>query len=179
MPYILEVQQFYPDGHLLHPEWNGKSEHIGYLNIIFQTKIQACNYYDKHNAHLRSINLYKTLKSDSDPITNLQYIVRKYGNEYLKITPFGIDLQYNIIDKFIDEHICKTEINTDYIRKFDIIEHFKLWLCKYQKNVKFSKKLSQELFEIINKNFGLIDKQGKWKGIKILYTDDKNDTFDL
>jgi len=42
MPYILEVQKFYPDGHILHPEWNGKSEHIGYMNKIFPTKQMAC-----------------------------------------------------------------------------------------------------------------------------------------
>ena len=29
MPYILEVQKFNINGHNAHPEWNGKSEHIG------------------------------------------------------------------------------------------------------------------------------------------------------
>jgi hypothetical protein len=27
MPYILEVQHFFIDGHNTHPEWNGKKEH--------------------------------------------------------------------------------------------------------------------------------------------------------
>ena len=40
--YILEVQRIYIDGHILHPEWNGKSEHIGYMNKIFKTKQKAC-----------------------------------------------------------------------------------------------------------------------------------------
>jgi len=31
----LEVQRFNGvDGHINHPEWNGKSEHIGYMNLI-------------------------------------------------------------------------------------------------------------------------------------------------
>jgi hypothetical protein len=38
MPFILEVQYFNIDGHLNHPEWNGKSEHIGYMNKLFKTK---------------------------------------------------------------------------------------------------------------------------------------------
>jgi hypothetical protein len=46
MPYILEVQRFDSDGHLQHPEWNGKAEHIGYMNKIFRTKWDACHYYD-------------------------------------------------------------------------------------------------------------------------------------
>ena len=28
MPYILEVQRFDTDGHIIHPEWNGKKEHV-------------------------------------------------------------------------------------------------------------------------------------------------------
>jgi len=38
MPYILEVQKFNPDGHNIYPEFNGKSEHIGYMNKVFKTK---------------------------------------------------------------------------------------------------------------------------------------------
>ena len=38
MPYILEVQKFIYNGHILYPEWNGKKEHIGYINKIFRTR---------------------------------------------------------------------------------------------------------------------------------------------
>ncbi len=38
MPYILEVQKFNSDGHIMHPEWNGKCEHLGYMNKVFKTR---------------------------------------------------------------------------------------------------------------------------------------------
>lgn len=88
MPYILEVQQFYIDGHVTHPEWNGKKEHIGYINKIFRTKKEACEYYHIHNKHLRVINSKSDWYSDYDPNTKLLYVVRKYTGEYLKISPF-------------------------------------------------------------------------------------------
>ena len=86
--YILEVQRMYIDGHILHPEWNGKSEHIGYMNKIFKTKQKACDYYDSFNPHLRSLNAHKNWCSDWDPTTDLMYIVREHFYEYLKIPPF-------------------------------------------------------------------------------------------
>lgn len=88
MPYILEVQQFYTDGHRTHPEWNGKKEHIGYLNKIFKTKQEASDYYKIHNQHLRSISSQHNWSSDWDPETNLLYVIRKYTGEFLKISPF-------------------------------------------------------------------------------------------
>ena len=88
MPYVLEVQKFVIDGHKLHPEWNGKSEHVGYMNKIFKTKKEACNYYDKFNPHLRSLNAHNTWRSDWDPETKLMYIVRELYSEYLKIPSF-------------------------------------------------------------------------------------------
>jgi hypothetical protein len=42
MPYILEVQKF---------DWREKSEHVGYMNKIFNTKQEASDYYDKFNPH--------------------------------------------------------------------------------------------------------------------------------
>jgi hypothetical protein len=87
--YILEVQRFDSEGHILHLEWNGKCEHIGYMNKIFATKQEACDYYDVHNPHMRSLNAHNTWQSDWDPTTKLLYIVRKHNNEYLKIAPFN------------------------------------------------------------------------------------------
>ena len=88
MWYILEVQRFDSDGHLQHPEWNGKAEHIGYMNKLFRTKNEAVNYYDIHNHHMRSLNAHNTWISDWDPNTRLRYVVRKGYGEYLKIPPF-------------------------------------------------------------------------------------------
>ena len=86
--YILEVQKFNPKGYKEHPEWNGKSEHIGYINKIFTTKQDASDYYDKFNPHMRSLNAHNTWRSDWDPKTGLMYIVRAHYCEYLKIQPF-------------------------------------------------------------------------------------------
>ncbi len=88
MPYILEVQKYNPDGHNAHPEWNGKSEHIGYLNKVFRTQHEACDYYDSFNPHMRPLNSHNNWRSDWDPNSNLMYIVRERFYEYLKISPF-------------------------------------------------------------------------------------------
>ena len=83
MPYILEVQKFNT-----YPEWNGKSEHIGYVNKVFKTKEEASNYYDKHNPHMRALNAHNNWCSDWDPNSYLMYIVRERFCEYLKIPCF-------------------------------------------------------------------------------------------
>jgi len=88
MPYILEVQRFYINIHNLYPEWNGMSEHVGYMNKIFETKEEASNYYNKFNAHMRPLNAHNKWCSDWDPKTNLMYIVREHFYEHLKINPF-------------------------------------------------------------------------------------------
>lgn len=91
-PYVLEVQRFDPYGHLSHPEWNGKYEHIGYMNKVFKTKNEAAEYYNTHNPHMRRLNAYSTWRSDWDSETHLRYIVRQYGGEYLKIEAFDKNL---------------------------------------------------------------------------------------
>lgn len=85
MPYILEVQRFNPMGHIEHPEWKGKSEHVGYMNKIFRTKNEAADFYDVHNPHMRKLNTFNTWCSDWDANTRLFYVVRKHTNEYLKL----------------------------------------------------------------------------------------------
>ena len=89
MPYILEVQRFIIKGQELHPEWNGKKEHIGYINKIFKTKKEACEYYYLHNQHMRNINSENNWCSDWDPETKLLYIIREHSGEFLKISPFN------------------------------------------------------------------------------------------
>jgi hypothetical protein len=88
MPYILEVQKYYVTGHHDFPQYNGKSEHVGYMNKIFKTKKEASDYYDKFNPHMRKLNVLETWCSDWDPNTCLLYIVRERFYEYLKIPPF-------------------------------------------------------------------------------------------
>lgn len=89
MPYILEVQKHYVTGHLDFPQYNGQSEHIGYMNKVFKTKKEAGDYYDKFNPHMRRLNVLENWCSDWDPNTCLMYIVRERFYEYLKIPPFG------------------------------------------------------------------------------------------
>jgi len=79
MPYILEVQKF---------EWNCKSRHIGYMNIIFETNQDAANYYNKFNPHMQQLNEKNSWCSDWDPKTYLIYIIREHFYEYLHIAPF-------------------------------------------------------------------------------------------
>jgi hypothetical protein len=79
MPYILEVQKI---------EWNSKSRHIGYMNKVFNTTQDACNYYSKFNPHMPPLNIKNSYCSEWDPITYLMYIVREHFYEYLHIAPF-------------------------------------------------------------------------------------------
>lgn len=86
--YVLEVQRFYPNGHLLHPEWNGKSDSLGYMNKFFHTKKEAARYYDSYNPNLPYFHTSARWKSDVDPKTFLWFVVRPWFGEYLKIPPF-------------------------------------------------------------------------------------------
>ena len=79
MPYILEVQKM---------EWNSKSIHKGYMNIVFETMQDAANYYNKFNPHMPQLNNKTNWCSDWDPETYLLYIVREHFSEYLHIMPF-------------------------------------------------------------------------------------------
>jgi hypothetical protein len=85
---MLEVQRFYCNGHIIHPEWNGKFEHIGYMNKLFRTKKEASDYYNQFNPNMRALNSNKNWRSDWNPDTKLRYLVREYSGEYLKIDPF-------------------------------------------------------------------------------------------
>ena len=79
MPYILEVQKM---------EWNYKSRHMGYMNIIFETKQDAATYYNKFNPHMPQLNNESKWCSEWDPETFLMYIIREHFYEYLHIIPF-------------------------------------------------------------------------------------------
>lgn len=94
--FILEVQRYDTNENNIHPEWCGRCEHIGYMNYVFKTKQAACDYYDKHNPHMRSLNAHNTWRSDWDPDTKLLYVVREHYAEYLKIPPFNINDSPNI-----------------------------------------------------------------------------------
>ena len=76
--YVLEVLEFITEkegdnGWLAQ---GGKIKHIGYMKGKFKTKKDAVSYYDRHNSHMRSLNVDNNYRSDWDPKTKLFYIVR-------------------------------------------------------------------------------------------------------
>jgi hypothetical protein len=88
MTYILEVQRFYYEWSFKYQELRPKSWKVGYMNKTFNSKLEARNYYDKFNPHMRPLNMFNTWVSDFDPETHLGYIVKEYTNEVLTIPPF-------------------------------------------------------------------------------------------
>jgi len=80
MAYVLEVQRFVQE-----PLNEKGFYHVGYMNKIFKTKQQACDFYDVNNPNMRSLNAHNTWYSDWDPNTKLRYTVRKFNCEHLSI----------------------------------------------------------------------------------------------
>ena len=73
--YVLEVIRFITekDGENGWLQKGGKYEHLGYMKAKFKTKNDACSYYDRHNPHMRKLNVHNTWKSDWDSnVTDLQ-----------------------------------------------------------------------------------------------------------
>lgn len=73
MAYTLEVCRRVPMG-------NGcKYIHVGYMRAIFKSKNAACEYYSRHNPHMRRMFAVSkgAFYSESDPVTELMYVVRE------------------------------------------------------------------------------------------------------
>lgn len=88
--YVLEVQKFTSKGKAeIAIAMNGIFTHIGYMDKVFLSKQEACEYYDKHNKHMRSLNAHGTWSSDWDPNTRLRYVVRKYDGECRTVPDFS------------------------------------------------------------------------------------------
>jgi hypothetical protein len=105
MSYILEVQQFYTVAEYytatdmnqkifdimdIDLENGGKEigymYKLGYMKKTFKTKKEACNYYDYHNPHMRSVSICKDFVSDWDVDTKMRYIVRNlYWERFVKV----------------------------------------------------------------------------------------------
>ena len=65
-----------------------KCRHVGYMDKKFTTRLEACNYYNSHNPHMRSLNLLENYVSDWDPHTKLLYILREDFDLECTIPPF-------------------------------------------------------------------------------------------
>jgi hypothetical protein len=180
MPYILEVQKFNPTGHLLQSEWNGKSTHVGYMNKVFKTKNQACEYYDNNNNTMRPLNSHHTYRSDWNRDTHLLYVVREYGDEYLSIPPFeekekGKDL---VIEQFIADNI--EHVPGGHIGKKMLNNVFKEWFQMNFSGRKMPKLMEIEMamnekFEVKTNKYGLKE----WINVNIKCNDcDLDDALD-
>jgi hypothetical protein len=166
MPYILEVQKFNLIGDLSQSECNGKSTHVGYMNIVFKTKQQACKYYDMYNPTLRPLNAHHTYRSDWNPETYLMYIIREYGDENLSIPSFEEKEKDLVIDKFIADNIV--HVPGAHVGKKLLYSVFKEWFQKNYSGKKTPKLM--ELEEAMDKKFEAnTNKKGvkEWINIRI------------
>lgn len=78
MTYIIEI--IFSD--------SNKKIHMGYINKKFNSKFEACCYYDKYNPHMRSLNTNNKWCSDIDPKTNCYCIIKEYNGEILNVDFF-------------------------------------------------------------------------------------------
>ena len=58
-------------------QYNKNIIHVGYLNKVFKTKQDACDFYSNKFPHMRKMNTTISNKSEFDPETNLAYIIRE------------------------------------------------------------------------------------------------------
>lgn len=88
--HVLEVQKFTSGGKAeVAIAMKGIYTHIGYMDKVFLSKQEACDYYDTHNKHMRSLNAHGTWRSDWDPDTRFRYVIREYDGECMTIPPFA------------------------------------------------------------------------------------------
>lgn len=113
--FILEVQKFNTTLQ--------KFDHVGYMDKIFKTKKEACNFYNLKNPNMRKIN--KELYSDLNPNTMLRYVVRIFNNEHLSIPPFETE---NIKSNMKDEYLSISHFETENIKSDIKDEHLKILL---------------------------------------------------
>ena len=99
--YVLEVCEFIneKEGDNGWLALGTKIKHIGYMKGKFKTKKDAVSYYDKHNPHMRSLNV-DNYRSDWDPDTKLLYIVRDDYLINMTIDCFSIEDNTENNEKF-------------------------------------------------------------------------------
>lgn len=87
-------------------------EHLGYMNIRFDTEIEAGIYYKVCNPHMRGIIHHPNYCSDWDPRTGLAYVPQRYVGQELNIEPFEgttMELRRDI------DNITMAELNDDIL----------------------------------------------------------------
>jgi hypothetical protein len=100
--YVLEVCEFIneKEGDNGWLALGTKIKHIGYMKGKFKTKKDAVSYYDRHNPHMRSLNVDNNYRSDWDPDTKLLYIVRDDYLINMTIDCFSIEDNTENNEKF-------------------------------------------------------------------------------
>jgi hypothetical protein len=93
----------------------------------------------------------------------------------IKIQPNNEKTNQQIIQRFIDENVLKTDKNQDKIKKTDLKIRFDMWFQESQGSRKGPK--SEELYQYMNKKFGPCRTTG-WHCMKIVYQEEE-DEFDL
>jgi hypothetical protein len=88
MGYVLEVVKYITGKEDLITK-DGRYQHVGYMKVKFETKEECCEYYDRHNPHMRRLNYLGTYISDWDPKTALLYIVREDFMLNASVAPFN------------------------------------------------------------------------------------------
>lgn len=63
--------------------------HVGYMNMMFGSRKDAAEYYDRYNQDMRRLNAHGGWISDWHPVTKLRYRVREEDSEVLTVPPFN------------------------------------------------------------------------------------------
>lgn len=64
-----------------------QAKHVGYMDVVFNTKKEALDYYNKHNPHMKPMKR-GVWRSDYDPVSFLSYVVRSVSHEVSYVPPF-------------------------------------------------------------------------------------------
>jgi len=89
MGYTLEVVRVNrPDGKAGEGGPIAKYAHVGYMDVHFRTKRDACSYYARHNPHMRALSECGGRYSDLDPSTKMAYIIREEQSVHATVPPF-------------------------------------------------------------------------------------------
>ena len=92
MKYMIEVQKLCED--LKDDIVNESYEHIGYINMIFNSVYELKKYVKKYNPHLRirgnsgGRRHRAAYYTTTDLVTKMRFVLRTYRNEKLTLLPF-------------------------------------------------------------------------------------------
>ena len=92
MKYMIEVQKLCEE--IKDDIVNESYEHIGYINMIFDSTYNLKKYIKKNNPHLKirgnssGRRRRATYYTTTDLVTKMRFVMRIYRNEKLTLAPF-------------------------------------------------------------------------------------------